>query len=76
MIWIFKRCVVILVTAKRNFQLNSKCAPRLSAEAAQKLSAHFVEMRAKVRTLDGEVKSNAKTAIPITVRYLQTNKTT
>lgn len=48
----------------------AKCAPRLTAEAAEKLSSHFVEMRAKVRSLDGDVKSNAKTAIPITVRYI------
>jgi DNA replication licensing factor MCM5 len=43
----------------------------LSPEAAEKLSSHFVDMRAKVRTMDGEVKSNAKTAIPITVRQLE-----
>ena len=46
----------------------AKCAPRLTAEAAEKLSSHFVEMRSKVRELDGQVKSNAKNAIPITVR--------
>ena len=45
----------------------SKCAPRLTPEAAEKLSSHFVEMRAKVRSLDGDAHS-AKTAIPITVR--------
>jgi DNA replication licensing factor MCM5 len=28
-------------------------------------------MRAKVRSLDGEVKTSAKTAIPITVRQLE-----
>ena len=45
-----------------------KCAPRLSEEAAQKLSSHFVEMREKVRKLDSGIGGNAKTAIPITVR--------
>jgi DNA replication licensing factor MCM5 len=48
----------------------TKCAPRLSPEAAEKLSSHFVEMREKVRLLDSGVGGNAKTAIPITVRYL------
>jgi DNA replication licensing factor MCM5 len=47
----------------------TKCAPRLSQSAAQKLASHFVEMRSKVRTLNADVGSNAKTAIPITVRY-------
>ena len=51
--------------------LNSKCAPRLTGRAAQKLCSHFVEMRGKIRQLEshgGSVK-NAKTAIPITVRW-------
>ncbi|KAJ3269265.1 minichromosome maintenance protein 5 [Terramyces sp. JEL0728] len=43
----------------------SKCAPRLSSEAAEKLSSHFVEMRSKVRQLD------QKSTIPITVRQLE-----
>jgi DNA replication licensing factor MCM5 len=46
----------------------SKCAPKLTPEAAEKLSSHFVEMRAKVRGIDAD-SHNAKTAIPITVRY-------
>ncbi|KAI8897959.1 MCM2/3/5 family-domain-containing protein [Globomyces pollinis-pini] len=49
----------------------TKCAPRLSPEASEKLTSHFVEMRAKIRVLDGELKTNAKTAIPITVRQLE-----
>jgi DNA replication licensing factor MCM5 len=49
----------------------TKCAPRLSPEAAEKLASHFVEMRAKVRGLNSDVTSNAKTAIPITVRQLE-----
>lgn len=49
----------------------SKCAPRLSVEAAEKLSSHFVEMREKIRALDSGAAGNAKTAIPITVRQLE-----
>ncbi|KAJ3367508.1 minichromosome maintenance protein 5 [Kappamyces sp. JEL0680] len=49
----------------------TKCAPRLTPEAAEKLSSHFVEMRGKVRELDGQKSTNAKTAIPITVRQLE-----
>ncbi|KAI9341271.1 MCM2/3/5 family-domain-containing protein [Zopfochytrium polystomum] len=42
-----------------------KCAPRLSEEAAQLLSSHFVEVRGRVRGQE------AKTAIPITIRQLE-----
>ncbi|KAJ3349529.1 minichromosome maintenance protein 5 [Entophlyctis luteolus] len=43
----------------------SKCAPRLSVDAAQLLSSHFVEVRSKVRSMD------KRSAIPITVRQLE-----
>ena len=46
----------------------TKCAPKLTPEAAEKLSSHFVEMREKVKKIDKD-DHNAKTAIPITVRY-------
>eukprot|EP00842_Homolaphlyctis_polyrhiza_P004395 jgi/Hompol1/4957/HPOL_001889-RA len=50
----------------------SKCAPRLSIQAAEKLSSHFVEMRRKVRSLDDEAGSaKSKSAIPITIRQLE-----
>ncbi|KAH0547789.1 minichromosome maintenance protein 5 [Glutinoglossum americanum] len=46
-----------------------KCAPRLSAEAAEKLSSHFVSIRRQVH--HAEVEANARSSIPITVRQLE-----
>ncbi|KAJ3218865.1 minichromosome maintenance protein 5 [Dinochytrium kinnereticum] len=43
----------------------SKCAPRLEADAAEKLSNHFVEVRSRLRGYE------SKAAIPITVRQLE-----
>ncbi|KAI8927661.1 MCM2/3/5 family-domain-containing protein [Entophlyctis helioformis] len=40
----------------------SKCAPRMSEQAAQKLSSHFVEMRGKVRSLDADAAANRASA--------------
>lgn len=49
--------------------INSRCAPRLSPEAAEKLSSHFVSIRKQVRRT--EVESDARSSIPITVRQLE-----
>ncbi|KAL1645704.1 minichromosome maintenance protein 5 [Diplodia intermedia] len=46
-----------------------KCAPRLSAEAAEKLSSHFVSIRRQVHA--AEMTANARSSIPITVRQLE-----
>ncbi|KAI9828845.1 MAG: minichromosome maintenance protein 5 [Phylliscum demangeonii] len=46
-----------------------KCAPRLSAEAAEKLSSHFVSIRRQVH--QAELSANARSSIPITVRQLE-----
>ena len=46
-----------------------KCAPRLSAEAAEKLSSHFVSIRRQVHA--AELSANARSSIPITVRQLE-----
>ncbi|KAJ3330565.1 minichromosome maintenance protein 5 [Blyttiomyces sp. JEL0837] len=43
----------------------AKCAPRLSSEAAQMLSSHFVEVRSRVRGME------TKATIPITIRQLE-----
>ncbi|KAI8854439.1 MCM2/3/5 family-domain-containing protein [Chytridium lagenaria] len=43
----------------------SKCAPRLEAGAAEKLSNHFVEVRSRLRGFE------SKAAVPITVRQLE-----
>jgi DNA replication licensing factor MCM5 len=49
--------------------LSRKCAPRLSPEAAEKLSSHFVSIRRQVHA--NEVSANARSSIPITVRQLE-----
>lgn len=47
----------------------SKCAPRLSSEAAEKLSSHFVDLRSKVQKFETE--ANARSSVPITIRQLE-----
>ncbi|EFX02861.1 DNA replication licensing factor mcm5 [Grosmannia clavigera kw1407] len=47
----------------------TRCAPRLSAEAAEKLSSHFVSIRRQVHA--AELEANARSSIPITVRQLE-----
>lgn len=46
-----------------------KCAPRLSPEASEKLSSHFVSIRRQVHA--AELSANARSSIPITVRQLE-----
>ncbi|KAL7753886.1 minichromosome maintenance protein 5 [Sorochytrium milnesiophthora] len=47
----------------------SKCAPRLSEEAAEKLSSHFVDIRSQVRQMESE--TSVRASVPITVRQLE-----
>ncbi|POS88099.1 MCM-domain-containing protein [Erysiphe pulchra] len=47
----------------------SRCAPRLSPEAAEKLSSHFVSIRKQVHR--AELEANTRSSIPITVRQLE-----
>ncbi|KAL2010708.1 hypothetical protein VTN00DRAFT_6515 [Thermoascus crustaceus] len=47
----------------------SRCAPRLSPEAAEKLSSHFVTIRKQVQR--AELDANQRSSIPITVRQLE-----
>ncbi|TPX10880.1 uncharacterized protein E0L32_008086 [Thyridium curvatum] len=47
----------------------SRCAPRLSKEAADKLSSHFVSIRKQVHA--SEMEANTRSSIPITVRQLE-----
>lgn len=47
----------------------SRCAPRLSPEAAEKLSSHFVSIRRQVHA--AEMEANTRSSIPITVRQLE-----
>ncbi|KAK2923370.1 hypothetical protein FoTM2_016893 [Fusarium oxysporum f. sp. vasinfectum] len=45
------------------------CAPRLSPEAAEKLSSHFVSIRRQIH--DAEIEANTRSSIPITIRQLE-----
>ncbi|ROT39238.1 MCM2/3/5 family protein [Sodiomyces alkalinus F11] len=47
----------------------SRMAPRLSPEAAEKLSSHFVSIRRQVHA--AEMEANARSSIPITIRQLE-----
>ncbi|EFE34008.1 uncharacterized protein ARB_06958 [Trichophyton benhamiae CBS 112371] len=50
-------------------KMKSRCAPRLSPEASEKLSSHFVSIRKRVH--QAELDANARSSIPITVRQLE-----
>lgn len=47
----------------------AKCAPRLSPEAAEKLSSHFVAIRRRLQVNEADM--NERSSIPITVRQLE-----
>ncbi|KAJ1929399.1 minichromosome maintenance protein 5 [Tieghemiomyces parasiticus] len=47
----------------------TKCAPRLSPEAAEKLSSHFVQLRSQIHSMERD--ANERSSIPITVRQLE-----
>ncbi|CAO3617003.1 unnamed protein product [Cunninghamella echinulata] len=47
----------------------AKCAPRLTPEAAQKLSSHFVAIRKEVK--ESERDTQVRSSIPITIRQLE-----
>ncbi|KAK4565751.1 minichromosome maintenance protein 5 [Recurvomyces mirabilis] len=47
----------------------TRCAPRMSPEAAEKLSSHFVSIRRQVARAEAD--ANQRSSIPITVRQLE-----
>ncbi|KAI5780905.1 MCM2/3/5 family-domain-containing protein [Geopyxis carbonaria] len=47
----------------------TRCAPKLSPEASEKLSSHFVQIRKRVHDLESN--ANERSSIPITVRQLE-----
>ncbi|KCV69738.1 hypothetical protein, variant [Fonticula alba] len=49
--------------------VRSRCAPRLSPEAADKLANHFVSIRSAVRAHEAD--SHTRSTIPITIRQLE-----
>lgn len=57
-------------TMKRYIQYAKlKCAPRLSPEASEKLSSHFVAIRRRLQVNEAEL--DERSSIPITVRQLE-----
>lgn len=57
-------------TMKRYIQyVKTKCAPRLSMEATERLSSYFVEIRRKLNIEEGIM--NERSSIPITIRQLE-----
>lgn len=57
-------------TMKRYIQYaKARCAPRLSPEAAEKLSSHFVAIRRRLQVNEADM--NERSSIPITVRQLE-----
>lgn len=46
-----------------------RCAPRLTAEASERLSSHFVSIRRRLQLNEAEM--NERSSIPITVRQLE-----
>ncbi|POV98383.1 hypothetical protein PSTT_14492 [Puccinia striiformis] len=47
----------------------SRCSPRLSTEAAEELSSHFVSLRKQVQQVERD--NNERSSIPITIRQLE-----
>lgn len=47
-------------------RINSKCAPRLSPDAQEMLSSHFVNLRQEVQKVERD--NDERSSIPITVR--------
>lgn len=57
-------------TMKRYIQYcKVKCAPRLSPEASERLSSHFVSIRRKLQINEADM--NERSSIPITIRQLE-----
>ena len=61
----FMSCFPFLVITLNS--LSSKCAPRLSAEAQEMLSSHFVGLRQQVQQVERD--NDERSSIPITIRY-------
>ena len=49
-----------------NADNDSRCAPRLSPDAAEMLSSHFVSIRKQVQQVERD--NDERSSIPITVR--------
>ena len=60
---------IFILLSSQLLTYSSRCAPRLSPEAAEKLSSHFVSIRRQVHA--AEIEANTRSSIPITVRQLE-----
>merc|ERR1711939_149306 len=49
--------------------VKTRCAPRLSPEASEKLGSHFVALRKQVQQVERD--NSERSSIPITVRQLE-----
>ncbi|GEQ66604.1 hypothetical protein JCM33374_g267 [Metschnikowia sp. JCM 33374] len=57
-------------TMKRYIQYaKARCAPRLTPEASEKLSSHFVAIRRRLQVNEADM--NERSSIPITIRQLE-----
>ncbi|KAG7406807.1 Minichromosome maintenance protein 5 [Fusarium oxysporum f. sp. raphani] len=62
-------CVDDLKEEILHLKTQLRCARRLSPEAAEKLSSHFVSIRRQIH--DAEIEANIRSSIPITIRQLE-----
>jgi DNA replication licensing factor MCM5 len=71
-----KRCKYTLLDSRvtSNISQRSKCAPRLSAEAQEMLSSHFVSLRKEVQKVEQD--NDERSSIPITIRFVYFPRTT
>lgn len=65
-----KRCKYTHLDSRvtSNISQPSKCAPRLSAEAQEMLSSHFVSLRKEVQKVEQD--NDERSSIPITIRFV------
>jgi len=65
-----KRCIYIYPDSRTTSDISepSKCAPRLSAEAQEMLSSHFVSLRKEVQKVEQD--NDERSSIPITIRFV------
>lgn len=61
-----KRCARLWLPSYHAESFTSKCAPRLSPDAQEMLSSHFVSLRKQVQQVERD--NDERSSIPITVR--------
>jgi len=61
-------CTLMWSVHLQRVPCDRKCAPRLSPEAQETLSSHFVALRKQVQQVEQD--NDERSSIPITVRYV------